>query len=222
MNEIRAKSEFRGDVPLEQPLSSRPFVRRRRRHAHVYLIVLCAAALAASALMLGVTGSVAAKRHHHCGRVWRSPRKATNHQLRTSTLCLVNRARKRHGIARLHFDVRLRRSATSLSRAMVGHGIFSHYGPNGSTPLSRIARAGYFGHASSYRLAENIATGRGRSQVSPAAVVRAWMHSPEHRANILDRSMRDFGVGVVRGDPFGGRRRNAVTYTLDFGTRGRR
>jgi uncharacterized protein YkwD len=185
--------------------------------------VLGVAALVAAALMLGVTGSAAAKRHHHCGRIWRSPRKATNHQLRTSTLCLVNRARKRHGIGRLHFNVRLRRSATALSRAMVGHGIFSHYGPNGSTPLSRIARAGYFAHASSYRLAENIATGRGRSQVSPAAVVRAWLHSPEHRANILDRSLRDFGVGVARGDPFGGgRRRNAVTYTLDFGARRRR
>lgn len=222
MDEIPAKSGFRDGVPPEQSLSSRPFVSRRRRHAHVYLIVL-GVALASVALTLAAIGGVASARSHghHCGRVWRSPRRASNHQLRTSTLCLVNRARKRHGIGRLHFNVRLRRSATALSRAMVGHGIFSHYGPNGSTPLSRIARAGYFAHASSYRLAENIATGRGRSQVSPAAVVRAWMHSSEHRANILDRSLRDFGVGVARGDPFGGGGRNAVTYTLDFGARHR-
>jgi uncharacterized protein YkwD len=172
--------------------------------------------------MLGAVGIVAAKRNHHCGRIWRSPRKATNHQLRTSTLCLVNRARKRHGVARLHFNVRLRRSATALSRAMVGSGVFSHYGPNGSTPLSRIARAGYLSHTSSYRVAENIAAGRGRFHGSPGAIVKAWLRSPEHRANILDRRLHEFGVGIARGAPFGGGHRNTVTYTLDFGARGRR
>lgn len=104
---------------------------------------------------------------------------------------------------------------------MVGGGFFSHYGPNGSTPLSRIEHSGYLSHVFFYRLAENIAVGGGRAHGSPAAVVRAWMRSPEHRANILERGLRDFAVGVARGDPFGGGRRNAVTYTLDLAARGR-
>jgi uncharacterized protein YkwD len=197
----------------------------RRRHAHVYLILLSAAALVAVALVLcafGLSHAVAGGRgRHHCGRIWRAPRKATNHQLRTSTLCLVNRARERRGIGRLSFSINLRRSATALSRTMVGDGIFSHYGPHGSTPLRRIAHTGYLAGASSYRVAENIAVGRGRSFGSPAAIVRQWMHSPMHRANILDGSLRDFGVGVARGNPYGGGRRDTATYTLDFGARRR-
>jgi uncharacterized protein YkwD len=50
--------------------------------------------------------------------------------------------------------------------------------------------------------------------------VRMWMHSPPHRANILDPSLRDFGVGIARGDVLNGGSRGA-TYTLDLGARSR-
>jgi uncharacterized protein YkwD len=39
----------------------------------------------------------------------------------------------------------------------------------------------------------------------------AWMNSPEHRANILDPSFTDIGVGIAydsRGEPY---------YTQEFG-----
>ena len=42
---------------------------------------------------------------------------------------------------------------------------------------------------------------------SPMAIFVDWMHSPPHRANILDPSFRDAGVGVARGFPMGGGRR---------------
>jgi uncharacterized protein YkwD len=44
------------------------------------------------------------------------------------------------------------------------------------------------------------------------------MHSPPHRANILDPGFRDAGVGVARGFPLGGGGA-AATYTVDFGAR---
>lgn len=45
-----------------------------------------------------------------------------------------------------------------------------------------------------YRTAvENIA----RGQATPAAVVNAWMNSAGHRANILNTSFTEIGVGYV-------------------------
>jgi uncharacterized protein YkwD len=153
-----------------------------------------------------------------CGRVAQAPRAATDHQLRTSVLCLVNLARERRDIPLLEFSLELRRSASAHSKSMVSAGILSHYGPGGSTLTTRIARSGYLARASQYRLAENIAAGRARRFGSPLAIVRGWMASPGHRQNILDRGLHDFGVGIARGDPLGGNG-NAATYTLDFGAR---
>jgi uncharacterized protein YkwD len=166
-------------------------------------------------------GAAAAAEGHHCGRYAKSPRQRTLHQLRTSVLCLINRARERHGIARLRYSAALRRSASSHSQSMVRTHTLSHLGPGGSTILGRIARTGYLSHASSYRLAENIGGGAGRRDGSPLGVFRRWVHSPEHRRNVLDRGLRDFGVGVARGDPLGGSG-DAAAYTLDFASRDRR
>ena len=68
-----------------------------------------------------------------------------------------------------------------------------------------------------WRLGENIARGQGR-RASPAAIVRAWMHSPPHRAEILSPSLRDVGVGVVWGSKRN-RRANVGTFTADFGSK---
>lgn len=153
-----------------------------------------------------------------CGRHGRAPRQASDHELRTSILCLVNQVRERHGIAPLEFNDALRRSASAHSVSMVRSRTLSHYGPGGSTLISRVTRAGYLANSARYRVAENIAAGIGRRFGSPRAIVRSWMRSPGHRRNILDGGLRDFGVGVARGYPYG-RDRNAATYTIDFGIR---
>jgi len=49
-------------------------------------------------------------------------------------------------------------------------------------------------------------------------MVAAWMHSPGHRRNIVDRSFRDIGVGFVHGTP-SNPRTNGGIYTTDFGLR---
>jgi len=177
-------------------------------------IAIAAAAISALAAAPAVAGE------KRCGRFAQAPRQATDHQLRSSTLCLVNLARGRSGIAPLRFSRPLRNAATAHSRSMVSSGSLTHYGPSGSTLTGRVARSGYLRDASTYRLAENIAAGRGRGEGSPRAIVRDWMRSPVHRANILDRGLRDFGVGVARGTPFGGAGRgNAAAYTLVLGMR---
>jgi len=68
--------------------------------------------------------------------------------------------------------------------------------------VSRVRRTGYF-NGGSWAVAENIAGGQGR-RGKPRAIVSAWMHSSGHRRNILERSFRHIGVGVVNGSPKGG------------------
>lgn len=153
-----------------------------------------------------------------CAQAGEAPGEATLHYLRSSMLCLIDRVREHYGLAPLDYNVDLRRSATGHSNDMVAHDYFSHYGPDGSTLSGRVARAGYLARVNTYFIGENIGGGKGPAAGSPIAVFRSWMHSPPHRANILDPSFHDFGVGVSRGYPYGGGPTSA-TYTLDLGMR---
>jgi uncharacterized protein YkwD len=194
---------------------------RGTRNALVRLTLLAAPAtivvLACLALSSG-SEPASAGELPRCGRIGEAPRAATLHQLRTSLLCLLNRAREDRGIAHLRYSAELRRAATGHSNDMVEHRYFSHDGFHGSSLTARVAKAGYLARAGAYAIGENIGGGPGRRYGSPIAVFRMWMHSPGHRANILDSRFREFGVGTARGFPFGGGRR-AATYTLDLGSR---
>jgi uncharacterized protein YkwD len=100
---------------------------------------------------------------------------------------------------------------------MVHHHYFAHAGPGGPVDR-RISRTGYLHRARAFTVGENIGGGHGRRFGSPMAVFKGWMHSPPHRANILDPAFRDVGVGVSRGYPMGAHAGSA-TYTVDFGAR---
>lgn len=175
--------------------------------------------MAVLAIVLASASSPAVAGASFCGESSRAPAQLTGHQMRTSVLCLVNAARERHGLRRLEFDRALRKSATALSLGMVRTGVFSHYVPGTSSMTTRAAHSGYLTRFSRYRVAENIAAGQGRRYGSPIRVVKSWMESPPHRANILDPRLRDFGVGVARGDVLTGASGGA-TYTLDLGAHG--
>jgi uncharacterized protein YkwD len=177
------------------------------------LTVLVAALALTGALPAGQARAAA----HGCGHAGQAPRQLRLRDLRSSMLCLVNRVRAHYGLASLRENVELRRSATGHSKDMVAHRYFSHDGPAGSTVGSRITRAGYLARVSTYFVGENIGGGVGRSG-SPLSILRDWMHSPPHRANILDAEFHDLGVGVARGYPTGGGAK-AATYTLDLGMR---
>jgi uncharacterized protein YkwD len=135
-----------------------------------------------------------------------------------ATLCLVNDERARFGAPALIEDAHLSNAATSHSRDMDARHYFEHAGPGGQTLLTRIEASGFIpnGHVG-YTLGENIAWGT-LWLGTPRAIVRAWMASPGHRANILNRSYRYTGVGIdpalprsMSGGQAGG------MYTQDFG-----
>ena len=102
---------------------------------------------------------------------------------------LVNEIRVEHGLQALTANWELSRVARYKSQDMVDHRYFSHTSPTYGTPFQMIKAFGL-----SYRTAgENIAYG----QSTPQAVVNAWMNSSGHRANILNSSYTQIGVGYV-------------------------
>lgn len=103
---------------------------------------------------------------------------------------LVNAERRRRHLEALRIDERLRRSARAHSADMADRGFFGHRAPDGRVPADRIRERGHPQPA-----AENIA----RGQADPPAVMRAWMNSPQHRANIMHPQVRSIGVGLHRG-----------------------
>ena len=122
---------------------------------------------------------------------------------------LVNAQRARVGCRALVVDARLARAAQAHSADMAKRRYFSHTSLDGRTFVQRIRAQGYRGT----RLGENIAAG----YRTPSAVMTAWMKSPGHRANILQRRFREVGIGVVRSLPVGGR--SGATYAAEFGRR---
>ena len=141
------------------------------------------------------------------------PKRGNAAQVRGATLCLLNQQRAGHGLSRVRGDAKLRRAATRHSRDMVRRSYFAHVAPGGQTMIHRAKEVRYLTARASWFLAENLAYGQGRL-ATPASIVKQWMNSPPHRANILDPRARDVGVGIALGSPVGGR---GATYTLNFG-----
>lgn len=136
-------------------------------------------------------------------------------QVRRATLCLLNRQRFQHGLRGLRLHRSLTNAATKYARLMVHQRFFAHVSPTGSTMAQRIKRTRYLRHTRAWSLGENLAWGAGTSS-TPAQIVNAWMHSPGHRANILNGSYREIGIGIALGAPTGG---SGATYVNEFGRR---
>lgn len=107
---------------------------------------------------------------------------------RNETLRLVNQQRAARSLRPLTAAARL--NSMAAVRAQEASSRFSHIRPNGSTPASLFAQYG----VSYSRAGENLA----RGYESPAALVSAWMLSPEHRSNILNAGFTCTGIGVYQ------------------------
>jgi uncharacterized protein YkwD len=64
-------------------------------------------------------------------------------------------------------------------------------------------------------MGENLGWGSG-SLATPRAMVRSWMNSPGHRANILRPTFTEVGIAVVTRTPRG---IGGATYATEFGRR---
>jgi uncharacterized protein YkwD len=103
----------------------------------------------------------------------------------------VNWHRANAGIAGVTVDSRLTSAAQSHANDMANRRRMTHTGSDGSNGGQRIWRYGY----GAFTWAENVAAG----QPTAEDVMRAWMNSAGHRANIMNGRMVNIGVAAARG-----------------------
>ena len=103
----------------------------------------------------------------------------------------INRVRVRHHLPRLRATRSLANMAIAHDNDMLTHGFFSHDG-EGTNFLGRARR-----HVRFSSVGETIAWTTGR----PTAwtVVKLWLNSPPHRAELLNPRYRRIGVSDAAG-----------------------
>lgn len=176
---------------------------------------LAAVAALGACVAAGPAASTAAAA---CAGASANPASASRVEISRSTLCLLNGQRTSRGLHKLRLSPRLSRAARSHSGDMARKHYFNHVSKTGKDVVDRLFRTGYLGSARSWVVGENLAWGSGR-RGTPGKIVRSWMRSPGHRANILNGRFRQVGIGVVDRTP-SRRFSSGATYTTTFGARG--
>ena len=117
--------------------------------------------------------------------------KPTSGPAEAQVLDLTNQERAKAGCGPLRTNKPLTQAAEAHAADMVAKHYFAHDSLDGRSPFDRMKAAGFRGGA----MAENIAVG----YTSAASVVKGWMNSPGHRANILNCSYTMIGIGYNGG-----------------------
>jgi uncharacterized protein YkwD len=106
-------------------------------------------------------------------------------------LAAANEARANQGLSPLRFDPVLAEASAVHAREMANHDAISHQFDGEPELATRAANAGV--HFS--EIAENV----GEAPTSPI-IHDLWMHSPGHRANLLDPNVDSIGIAVISRD----------------------
>lgn len=108
------------------------------------------------------------------------------------TIQFTNQEREAQGLLPLNENPRLNQAAQIKLQDMFDFQYFEHESPNGDGPSDLADQAGY-----KYILVgENLALGNFKDD---QALVTAWMNSPGHRENILNKRYQEIGVAVGKG-----------------------
>ncbi|HEU5350433.1 MAG TPA: CAP domain-containing protein [Terracidiphilus sp.] len=111
------------------------------------------------------------------------------HSASEQLFALANKARAEQGAPRLEWDSSLAVAALRHCQRMAAEGPIAHR-YNGEMSVSERAQAA---GAHFSLVEENVAVGQ-----YPAQIQDAWLHSPEHRANLLNPKVDRVGIGVVQ------------------------
>jgi uncharacterized protein YkwD len=126
--------------------------------------------------------------------------------LEDQVLSLINAERAAAGLDALMLDLGLDAVAEAHSLDLATKNCFTHDSCNGTNWATRIKTS----YKPNTFLGEIIAAG----QPDAASVVKAWMNSDGHRANILGANFKVAGVGLVNGLAGSTYR---TYWTVDFG-----
>ena len=112
---------------------------------------------------------------------------------------LVNQARRQNGLSALKVNAKLVQAAQIHANDMASFNLMAHDLPGAALP-GLADRARFVGYQYT-SMGENIAYNFSDAN----SVMTAWMNSPGHRANILDPSFTEIGVGITldsQGSPY--------------------
>lgn len=107
---------------------------------------------------------------------------------------LVNQERAKNGLSALTLDNTVSQAAQIRAHEIIIN--FSHTRPDGTSCFTALDEVGIA--SSKVNRAENIASG----QRSPEEVMKSWMNSDGHRANILNPKIKKLGVGYAEGGAY--------------------
>ncbi|EPZ48291.1 CAP domain-containing protein [Alicyclobacillus acidoterrestris] len=108
---------------------------------------------------------------------------------------LVNQQRKQNGLSPLKVNTSLDTMAQTKAQDMINENYFDHTSPKYGSPFNMMSTFGiHYTYAG-----ENIAAG----QPDAATVMKDWMNSAGHRANILNPNYTEIGVGEAHGGTYG-------------------
>lgn len=108
-----------------------------------------------------------------------------------SVLMLTNNSRAEAGLGSVVENPLLRSAAEAKAQDMAKNGYFAHVTPTGREPWDFIKDTGYKYSAAGENLAVHF------FDVEP--LQDAWMNSPGHRANVLNKNYTEMGVGFAHG-----------------------
>ncbi len=106
-------------------------------------------------------------------------------------ISLTNQSRNQYNLPALTENQLLDQAAQAKANDMLAKGYFAHVTPTGQTPWDFITAAGYNYITAGENLAVNF--------TQAEDVETAWMNSPDHKANIINRNYQDIGIGISQG-----------------------
>lgn len=110
------------------------------------------------------------------------------------TLNLINEYRMKNGLEALKPLADLQKVSTKKAKDLVENAYFSHNSKNLGTPFEMLKNSGIQYAAAGENLAGNS---------SPEKAVEAWINSPLHKANILDKDFEYTGITVIESPIYG-------------------
>ncbi len=104
---------------------------------------------------------------------------------------LTNKTRVEYNLNPLKYSLKLEEASKLKAEDMLKNNYFNHYSPTGISPWYWFDKVGYkYSYAG-----ENLAMGF----IDAETLHNAWLNSPLHKANILNKNYTEFGTAIVKG-----------------------